>query len=142
SAALLSVAGLAWAKPPAPATFCTKYPQAPVCIGGQPTCALCHVSPPTRNVFGMAVEAGLLPGAPRPLSDTDFAMGLPAALAAAESQDSDGDGVSNLVEIQKGTLPADPKSYPNDVPCAGGANPAYHVCHYDYRFAYRKVVLD
>src|SRR6185295_13192314 len=104
-AALLLCASAALAKPPAPAAFCMKYPTAPTCIGGQPPCVFCHAGPPVRNAFGMAVEAGLLPGAPRPLSDADFVMGLPAALAAAENQDSDGDGVTNLVEIQKGTFP-------------------------------------
>lgn len=135
-------AGAALAKPPAPATFCAKYSTAPTCIGAQPACAYCHASPPTRNAFGLAVEASLAPGAMRPLSDADFAAALPAALAAAESADSDGDGVSNLVEIQKGTFPGDKKSFPNDIPCAGGVNPAYDVCHYDARYVFKKVSLD
>ena len=131
-----------WAKPPAPATFCAKYPTAQTCIGGQPACTYCHTSPPTRNAFGMSVESTLLPGAMRPLSDGDFQMALPAALSAAESLDSDGDGVSNLLEIQKGTLPGDPGSLPRDVPCGAGTNPSYSVCKYDNRYVYRKMVID
>jgi hypothetical protein len=130
------------AKPPGPATFCSKYPGVPACTGQEPACTYCHTSPPVRNVYGMSVEAHLLPGAPRPLSDSDYAMGLPAALTAAEGEDSDGDGVSNLVEIQKGTLPADPHSFPADVMCAGPMNPTYSVCKYDPHFAVRKVMLD
>ena len=63
-------------------------------------------------------------------------------MTPVEALDSDGDGVSNLLEIQKGTFPGDKKSFPNDVPCAGGANPTYSVCKYDYRYVFRKVVLD
>src|SRR5258706_6319544 len=93
-AALISP-GAVLAKPPAPATFCAKYPTAPTCVGAQPACAFCHASPPARNAYGMAVESSLAPGLPRPLSDTDFQNALPSALAAAESADSDGDGRSN-----------------------------------------------
>jgi hypothetical protein len=93
-------------------------------------------------VYGAALEAQLAPGAPRPLSDGDFDAALPAALAAVEAADSDGDGVSNLVELQKGTLPADPRSFPRDVPCAGNSNPQYAVCRYDLNYVYRKLALD
>ena len=142
-AGLVLIAALsAWAKPPAAGVFCQKYPTAPACIGAQPACTFCHVAAPQRNAYGQALESWLAPGAPRPLSDADYAMALPAALAAVEALDSDGDMVSNLVKIQKGTLPADPNSFPSDVPCAGGANPQYSVCHYDLRYAYRKVLLD
>ena len=133
---------VALAKPPAPATFCAKYPMAAACVGGQPACSYCHTSPPLRNAYGTALETVLLPGSTRPLSDADFQMALPAALTAVEAADSDMDGVSNLVEIQKGTLPADKKSFPNDIPCAGGVNPAYKVCQYDSRYVFKKVLLD
>lgn len=138
----LSVATVGWAKPPAGDVFCTKYPTSPTCVSGRPACSYCHVAPPQRNVFGAAVEAQLAPGASRPLSDGDFAAALPAALAAVEALDSDGDNVSNLVEITKGTLPADHRSFPNDQPCAGGTNPQFKVCQYDVRYVYRKVLLD
>lgn len=139
---LVACAGAAHAKPPAAAVFCTKYPLAPACNGQQPACTFCHTAAPQRNQYGGAVEAQLAPGVARPLSDGDFSMALPAALAAVESADTDADGVSNLVEIQKGTLPADPRSFPADQPCAGGANPRYDVCHYDPKYVFRKLELD
>jgi hypothetical protein len=132
----------AWAKPPGPATFCQKYPTSPTCSGTQPACTYCHTSPPTRNAYGIAIELHLLPGQARPLSDTDYAMALPGALAAVEGDDSDGDGFSNLVEIQQGTLPGDAESHPRNVACSGANNPGYQVCKYDYRYAFRKVALD
>jgi hypothetical protein len=141
AALVLSALG-AQAKPPAPSTFCAKYPTAATCTGAQPACSYCHLSPPLRNVYGAALEAKIAPGAPRPLSDGDFAAALPGALAAVEAADSDGDGAGNLLEIQKGTQPGDPKSFPNDVPCVGGANPNYTVCKRDLPFTFRKVVLD
>ena len=135
--------GVAVAKPPAGGVFCATYPSAPVCTGQQPACTFCHVAPPQRNAFGAEVESHLAPGAPRPLSDSDYAAALPAALKASEAADSDGDGFTNLMEIQRGTLPADPTSKPVDTGgCVAGANPQYDVCHYDLRFAYRRVLLD
>jgi hypothetical protein len=139
---LVSLSAAALAKPPAPAVFCQTYPTAPVCVGQLPACTLCHVQPPDRNSFGKSIEGHLLPGAARPLSDADFSAALPAALAAVEAVDSDGDNVANLLELQKGTWPGDATSFPSDVPCAGGANPGYRVCHYDSRYVYKKLLLD
>ncbi|WP_257447276.1 hypothetical protein [Archangium lipolyticum] len=131
------------AKPPAGGVFCNTYPSAPACTGQQPACTYCHVAPPQRNDFGAAVASELAPGAPRPLSDNDFAAALPTALRAVEALDSDGDGVTNLVEFQKGTLPADPRSVPAETGgCSGGTNAQYDVCRYDARFAYKRVLLD
>ncbi len=138
----LTASVTAHAKPPGPSTFCAKYPTAPVCTGGQPACTYCHSSPPARNAFGLAVESHLAAGAPRPLSDGDFQAALPAALSAAESADSDGDGASNFVEIQKGTLPAERSSVPQMTACGFGTNPSYAVCQYDAKYTYRKVLLD
>lgn len=132
----------AWAKPPGPTVFCQKYPAAPACVGGQPACTYCHTAAPQRNAYGAALEAVLAPAASRPLSDGDFALALPAALASVEALDTDGDGASNLVEITRGTLPADARSVPGDGPCAGGPNPQYQVCRYDLRYVYRKLKLD
>lgn len=137
---LLPAAALA--KPPAGGVFCSKYPASPECVGRQPACAYCHVAPPQRNVFGTALEASLAPGAPRPLSDGDFAMALPAALQAVEQQDADGDGVSNLLEIQRGTQPADAASKPVERACEGSENPQFSVCKYDLRYVYKKLLLD
>jgi cytochrome c553 len=139
---LAFVATAAWAKPPAPAAFCAKYPTSQACNGTQPACTYCHVAAPQRNAYGTALEQQMAPGAPRPLSDADFTMALTGALAAVEASDSDGDNVSNLVEITRGTLPADPASFPRDVPCAGGPNPQYKVCNYDLKYVYRKLLLD
>src|SRR3954451_19708583 len=88
---------------PGPATFCEHYPQAPACSTSRPACTYCYSSPPTRNVFGAAIEAKLAPTAPRPLSEGDYAAALPGALAAVEALDSDGDGFSNADEIAKGS---------------------------------------
>jgi hypothetical protein len=138
----VSFAGLADAKPPAPALFCEQYPDAPVCRGSGISCNFCHSSVPSRNLFGAAVEAGILPGAPRPLSDGDFAAALPLALSAAEAADSDGDGIANGVELTLGSNPSDGKDFPRDLTCAGKANPQYKACEYDLRFAYKRVMLD
>jgi len=78
----------------------------------------------------------------RPLSDGDFQGALPGALRAVEALDSDGDGVANLAEVQKGTLPGDASSLPRDVPCGAGGNPTYSVCKYDRRYAVKKLVVD
>ena len=138
----LLVSALAWARPPGPSTFCSKYPSSPTCTGAQPPCSYCHSSPPARNAYGQAIEANLLPGAPRPLSDQDYIDNLPAALAAAESADSDGDGFTNLVEIQQGTQPGDGRNFPSTTACGNGTNPNYKVCKYDYRYTYIKLRLD
>lgn len=140
--ALTAMLGDASAKPPAVGIFCQKYPDSQQCVGQQPSCTLCHVAPPQRNAYGAALEMSLAPGMPRPLSDSDFAAALPAALVAAEGLDSDGDGASNLTEIRQGTHPADPNSKPGTTGCQGGENPQYSVCQYDLRHAYKKVLLD
>ena len=141
-ALVLLASASASAKPNAPAVFCAKYPTASVCVGTLPACTYCHVAAPQRNLYGTAIEAWVAPAAPRPLSDADFAMALPGALASVESLDSDGDNVTNLTELQRGTLPADPNSFPSDAPCAGGPNPQFKVCQYDLRYVYRKLLLD
>lgn len=142
--AVLALASPAVAKPVAPAAVCDVYPDAPVCAAGVPDCSFCHVgTPPPRNAFGAAVEALLLPGAPRPLSDADFLGALPTALEALEGEDTDGDGVTNLEEIFAGTLPGDASSLPKEVDCTdGGTNPQFAVCEYDPGYAFKKVSLD
>jgi hypothetical protein len=139
---LTAALGDASAKPPAVTIFCQKYPSSQQCTGQAPSCTLCHVAPPQRNAFGTAIEMSLAPGMPRPLSDASFSAALPAALAAVEMLDSDGDGASNLAEIEQGTLPSDPSSKPGAAGCQGGENPQYSVCKYDLRYAYKKALLD
>jgi len=141
-AAVMVQSGAALAKPPAGGVFCQKYPTAQECSGRQPSCTYCHIAPPQRNAYGTALSQQLAVGMPRPLSDADFAAALPSALAAIEGQDADGDGASNLVEIQQGTLPGDPNSKPSVSACQGKDNPQYSVCHYDLRYAYKKLLLD
>ncbi len=146
---LLTLCGLLWsgsalAKPIGPTVLCGEYPDAPVCLGGQPACTFCHTTPPARNAFGRSVEAELLPGTPRPLSDALYAEGLPAALHAVEGLDSDGDGFTNLDEITGGTYPADPKSIPGKAGCPASseANAGYDVCRWDARYVFEKVHVD
>lgn len=60
-------------------------------------CATCHINPSgggTRNPYGMAYGA----------SGRDF--------ASVEALDSDGDGFTNLEEINALTFPGDPADYP------------------------------
>ena len=138
--ALLAAAPDAGARPPGPQVFCDTYPDAPVCASGLPDCATCHMGPPVRNQFGASIEAVLLPGEPRPLSDADFAAALPGALAAVEGDDSDGDGFSNIDEINGGTGPGDAGSKPGEIACA--ENDFFNLCDYDHAFAYKRVALD
>ncbi|QDE68653.1 hypothetical protein BHS05_17500 [Myxococcus xanthus] len=141
--AVLCLPGEALAKPPAGGVVCATYPSAPACAGQQPACTLCHTAPPQRNAFGTSLEPHLVPGAARPLSDGDFSMALPAALRAVEPEDADGDGVTNVEELSRGTLPGDPASVPTELGgCVAGQNPDYDICRYDLRFAYRRVLLD
>ena len=143
--ALFAVSGVlastAEAKNPAPQVVCDTYPDSGFCsAGGVPACTLCHMGPPVRNAFGAAVEAELLPGQARPLSDAAFIAALPDALAAAESADTDGDGFSNLDELLEGTFPGDPTSNPGDISCP--ENDFFNLCDYDHAFAYKRVALD
>lgn len=75
--------GMAQAYPDAPALFTDRYGNTGTETAG---CQICHTSAPSLNPYGTAVGAGL-------------------NFAAAETQDSDGVGGSNLAEIQAGTQP-------------------------------------
>lgn len=145
SGALLTLAltGPADAKPIGPTLFCDTYPEAPVCLGGLPACTYCHTAPPDRNAYGQTVEAALLPGSPRPLSENQYRQNLPAALQAAEALDADGDGFNNEDEIIAGTRPYDGESFPSTSGCPPfRRNPHYDVCFYDRSYAFKKVNLD
>lgn len=66
--------------------------------GSSYSCTVCHTSTSgtaPRNAYGEAFGA----------ASHDF--------AAIEGQDSDGDGFTNLAELQAGTLPGDPSSKPS-----------------------------
>jgi hypothetical protein len=147
-AALTLAASEAGARPVAPAAFCATYPDAPACASGAVDCTTCHTVPPAFNPYGRAVSGALLAGEPRPLDDARFLAGLPAALAAIEGADADGDGASNRDEILAGSVPSDAASAPGGAGCAseGAAEAAaaagYDVCRYDARYVFRKVSLD
>jgi len=69
-------------------------------------CIMCHLSPPKepRNPFGKAIEAGL--------NNTNDGLLTKAVMQEIEKQDSDGDGVSNIDEINSGSMPGDATSKP------------------------------
>ena len=143
TAAVLLAPAAAFAFPVAPAEFCVVYPEAPVCAGSGPDCALCHTIPPTRNVYGASISAALLPGTPRPLSSDDFVAGLEAALTSVETLDADGDGASNLDEILAGTLPADAASVPATGDCPTPAQQlGWDPCGPDLPYTFKKLTLD
>ena len=127
---------LAWAKPAAPALFCETYSDSPFCVTGETSCDTCHAQsgPPAHNPYGAAVQGGL---------SGDFSTALGPALQIIEEQDSDGDGLDNLVEILGGSSPG----FGSDVEaeCSTqpeGANAYYKLGEYDHDFAYRRVMLD
>ena len=135
----------ATAMPPGPTTFCSVYPDAALCASEPPPCTTCHDSggPPALNAYGAAVSGELLSGMPRPLTEAQYSAGLPDALAAVESIDSDMDGFSNLEEIELGTFPGDESSAPQAAVCPPeGLNPQYDVCNYDFDYTYRKLHID
>lgn len=142
-ASLLASPAVLLAKPIGASVFCETYPDAPTCIGGQPACVFCHTAPPDRNDFGRAIEAALLPGQARPLSDQAYATALPDALRAVEGGDADSDGFNNRDEILAGTEPADRRSKPLTSGCPPFArNPYYDVCFYDAAYVLKKLTLD
>jgi hypothetical protein len=124
---LLSVLlpGVALAKPTANAPLCEAYPTAPACVGQLPSCSTCHTStdPAQWNDFGRDVRAALT---------GDFDATLGDALVAVESDDSDGDGVSNGAELESGTNPGEPDA-------CDLAGPVSTFTGYDYELARRRV---
>ena len=66
------------------------------------SCSICHVpaGPPSLNPYGSAYAS----------AGHNF--------KSIESQDSDGDGATNIVEINAGTNPGDPGSKPAPTPVA------------------------
>jgi hypothetical protein len=138
----------AQAKPIAPPEFCRIYPETALCASGEAPCTTCHTTPPARNAYGLQVESALSPGTPRPLSDELFLSGLPGALRAAESLDADGDGMSNVEELEDGTLHVDATSHSSrTVDCdseqraLASAQP-WNTCNYDPAYALTRIGLD
>lgn len=130
------VARDAEAKPSAPREFCSVYSNAPECLGRTITCTKCHTStqPVAWNNFGLAVFAEL--------GGKAFDDNLAAALVSIEDVDSDGDGLTNIEEIELGTNPGDPLSQWMPLPePEGPGNDHYDVGNYDPAFAFRRVRL-
>ena len=95
---VLGFAGIALADTGALADFDAQYPSNS--FGG--SCNICHTTVPTRNPYGKALAnnggtAGNIP---------------PATFVAVEGLDSDGDGFTNIEEINAGTFPGNPASRP------------------------------
>lgn len=132
----------AQAKPPGPAAFCAQYPQAPACGNGVVDCGMCHTTAPARNLYGTQLAEHLAVGTARPLSDADYLAALPDALRAVEGLDADGDGATNLLEIEGGTSPADARQTPVTTGCTNPPGVAYDTCSYDARYVFKKVFLD
>ena len=77
--------------------FLARYPSTAGSHIDPNTCSTCHTSVPSLNSYGAAYKA---------------AGRNPAALAAIESADSDGDGFSNLAEIVAFTYPGNAADHP------------------------------
>jgi len=139
----VGIAGSADAMPIGPQIFCDTYPNSPLCAGSNVPCTTCHTNPPEWNDFGAAIGINLLPGVPRPITEQQYRDALPGVLAAIEQEDADGDGYTNLVEIQLGSMPGDADSNPANLNCPpAGTNPRYDVCNYDPDYVFRKLHLD
>ncbi len=134
---------LANAKPIGPSLFCSSYPDASACAGRVVNCAHCHDgAPPWLNPYGLTVGINLWADPSFSAVEDDYERCLPNALAMAEADDSDEDGVPNREEIDVGTGPGDATSvFLGDVIPSGAPNPDFSVGTYDPRFALRRVMI-
>lgn len=130
------------AQPPGPATFCETYPDAPACAAGEVACTTCHAAAPALNSYGLDIQAALVPEEPRPLPEDVFTANLGDALAAVEALDSDGDGYTNLQEIELGSAPSSAASVPVPADCVDEDDDGWALCGYDTAYAYKKVMID
>jgi hypothetical protein len=139
------------AKPFAPGVFCTDaYPEETLCAVKPPPCEFCHqkfTKPVVMNAYGADVAEAMATYVPPPFEgkDAEFAQYLPMALHDVEALDSDGDGHTNLEEIEWGSYPGDEKSMPGELTCPDESELAgldYQICKYDHRYAYRKIGID
>jgi len=101
TAAVVLLAAAAYALPADSTTFKTLYTPTAGSKLATAGCLVCHDKAPFvktgLNPYGKDVAKQAKPG-------------TAASFKAIESLDSDKDGVSNLKEIQAGTLPGDPAS--------------------------------
>jgi uncharacterized membrane protein len=102
--AVLAMASLGFCTPDILQAFVSTY--APKTNLAAMKCGICHTSPPERNLYGKAVQAAISPGKP-----VDAAV-----FHSIETKDADGDGFSNIEEIQADTAPGDPASKPAGAP--------------------------
>ena len=84
------------------------------------SCKICHQHPLGRkddlNAYAAALQRLKAPDSAKRLTIEDY--------RAVETQDSDGDGVSNIEELNVGTAPGDPTSVPPAAPGAPTTKPA------------------
>lgn len=125
-AVIVCLASAASARPFAPELMCEVYPTAPSCRGTQPACTVCHTAAPRLNAFGAQVASNI---------SGSLQTGLPAALAAIEGEDADGDGITNLQELADGTSPGDAQSVFRARPAVGSEPKA------DAGFAHRRMMV-
>jgi hypothetical protein len=139
--AVLGLTPSVHAEPIAPDVFCGQYPDSAACANGVVACTYCHTStnPADWNSFGDDLRSAL-GGDVTPQQIIDE---MPAALVALEADDSDGDGVSNLEEIQNGSLPGNEASVPFAAICPDDTTGMeYPICDYSPRHVFRKIHLD
>jgi len=130
----------ALARPTGPRGVCQSDAGADlaVCQGTLPSCALCHQGPPDLNLYGARVFEALAQDDGYDFDNFEARVG--DAVAAANADDSDGDGLSNLEELLLGTLPGDVNSaFTAPLAPSGDANAFYAVAGRDPRFAFRRV---
>ncbi|RYZ81224.1 MAG: hypothetical protein EOP04_24385 [Proteobacteria bacterium] len=88
----VGMSSVALASASASSILCKKYPESTYCDSPVSTCKTCHSSPPNLNAFGLDLRDNL---------SGPLATALEGALLAIESDDSDGDGVTNLIELKE-----------------------------------------
>ena len=115
---LTITATVAGARPEFQTAFKAAYPL--LKTGGvidSASCNLCHKNgPPKLNPYGSTIKSAM---------DRVSAQNLTASmLHSIESVDSDGDGFSNLEEINADTLPGDPTSHPAGKPLSSAKAPS------------------
>ena len=134
--ALAPLGRAAQARPVAPELACRQSPDARVCEGRQPDCALCHDgTPPELNRFGASIQQALH-GLTPDRTEAGFVQWFGAAWVQAIQVDADGDGFRSIDELIRGTDPASAESVPDVERCGDGA------CAYDPVHAFRRVHLD
>ena len=126
----------AHARPEAARLVCQAWSDAPACNAderqGAVSCSFCHAEKvPERNPFGVAFKQWFTnQNLPFPMTAED----MRDALDGIAGLDSDGDGISNGVEIQKGDAPG---LLAAAAPACGSKN-----CVYDYEYAYKRIRLS